>query len=176
MHHSKLCKECSLCSALCQMISSALGEGFEQGCWQIKVLLVCFKIVIHSFLILTKHALYMGHWKRMQEEGWSFLLHAITSGWSCLWGSASLTGGTTPGALRHRHSPLTGEEGQGIQPASNPHELLQTPVLYFCMEQCRKPCVAWCSHYVTVVCSILLKPRVHSGCLSFRLVCCLFTV
>lgn len=32
----------------------ALGERFEQGCWQIKVLLVCFKIVIYSFLILKK--------------------------------------------------------------------------------------------------------------------------
>lgn len=73
MHHSKLCKECSICSALCQMISSALGERFEQGCWQMKVLLVCCKIVIYSFLfILTKHALYMEHWKLLQEEGGLF--------------------------------------------------------------------------------------------------------
>lgn len=158
------------------MISSALGEGFELGCWQIKVLLVCFKIVIYSFLILTKHALYTGHWKLMQEAGWSFLLHAITSGRGCLWGSASLTEGTTPGALRHHHCPFTGEEGRGIQPASDPYELLQTPMLYFCMEQYRKPCMAWCSHCVKVVCSIMLKPRVQSGYLSFWLVCWLFTV
>lgn len=152
----------------------ALGERFERGCWQIKVLLVCFKIVIYSFLILTKHALYTGHWKLMQEEGGSFLLHANTSGQSCLSGSASLTGGTNPGALRHEHCPFTGEEGQGIQPASNLYELLQTPMLYFCMEECRKPCMAWCSHYVKVVWSILLKPRVQSSYLNFWLVCWLF--
>lgn len=175
MHHSKLSKECSLCSALCQMISSALGEGFEWGCWQIKVFLVCFKIVIYSILILTKYVLYMGHWKLVQEEGWSFLLHAITLGWSCLWGSASLTGRTTPGTLRYRHCPFTGEEGKGIQLASNPCKLLQTPMLYFLMEQCRKPCVACRSHYLKVECSIMLKPKVQSGYLSFWLVCCPFT-
>lgn len=75
-------------------------------------------------------------------------------------------------ALRHRHSPFTGEEGQGIHVVS-PHEL-QIPMLCLCTDQCRRPCKAWYPHNIRVVCSSLLKTRAQSGSLSFWLVCWLF--
>lgn len=108
----------------------------------------------------------------MEENGWSFLLHPIISGWSCLWGPASLTGVSNSWGFKD-HSPLTGEEGQGSHLVS-PHEL-QIPMLCFCMEQCRRPCKAWYPHNIRIVCSILLKTRAQSGPLSFWLVCWLFT-
>lgn len=74
----------------------------------------------------------------------------------------------TSGALRQHQSPFTEEKGQGINLVS-PHNL-QIPNVYFCMEQCRRPCKAWYPHNIRVVCSILLKTRAQSGSLSFWLV------
>lgn len=167
MHHSKLCKECSLCSALCQIISSALGEGFERhvGRWKsLGLLQNC------DFQILTKHALNTGSWKLMEENQWSFLLHPIILGWSCLWGSASLTGVSNSWGFKD-HSPSTGEEGQGIH-LVRPHEL-KIPMLCFCMEQCRRPCKAWYAHNIRAVCSILLKTRAQGSSLGLCFVCLL---